>query len=201
MIDLDAFIKSALALFIIMDPFASLPVFLMLTRKQTDAQKLHSAITATAIATIVLAAFVLIGPALMEAMAISMPAFTIAGGILLLITAIVSFLGIELNGEKEGKDIDIKIVVVAVPLLSGPGAMTTAIILSNSYGLLTVFSAIALVVAAIFAVLSFSRTISKIAGDKGIEIFSKIFSILLAAIAIEFIKNGVFQIISEWGII
>ena len=200
MLFFDEFIKSALALLIIMDPFASLPVFLTLTKGQTDAQKFNSALTATAIATIVLAAFVLGGPTLMEAMAISMPAFTIAGGLLLLLTAILSFLGVEV-GSNNSSNVDIKIVVVAVPLISGPGAMTTSIILANQYGLITVFSAIAIVSIAIFAVLLLSRKISKLAGENGIEIASKIFSILLAAIAVEFIKNGAFQIFGEWGLI
>jgi len=199
MLFIDEFIKSSLALFIIMDPFASLPVFLGLTKGQNDYQKFRSSLTATSIATIVLAGFVLFGPALMETMAISMPAFTIAGGILLLLTAIISFLGIEIGGS-EAK-VDIKIVVVAVPLIAGPGAMTTSIILANEYGLLTVFSAIGVVAIAIFAVLLLSRQISKLAGENGVEIASKIFSILLAAIAIEFIKNGGFQILTEWGLI
>ncbi len=202
MISIEAFIKSAIALFIIMDPFASLPVFISLTKHQTDAQKLKSAITATAIATVVLASFVLIGPWLMEAMAISMSAFTIAGGLLLLITAITSFFGIEFSSEKQNEQhMDIKIVVVAVPLLTGPGSMTTAVILANQYGLITAFSAIALVVFAIFIVLSLSRQISAIAGERGIEISSKIFSILLAAIAVEFVKNGIFEVLSGWGMI
>lgn len=199
MLFFDDFIKSALALFIIMDPIASLPVFLALTRKQTDEQKTKSAITAASIATIVLAAFVLVGPALMEALAISMPAFTIAGGVLLLLTAVISFLGIEI-GSGNPSNMDVKVVVVAVPLITGPGAMTTAIILANQYGMLTVFSAIALVSLSIFAVLLLAKRISQIAGENGLEIASKIFSILLAAIAIEFMKNGGFQILKEWGI-
>lgn len=201
MIDIDALIKSALALFIIMDPFASLPVFLSLTKKQTDSQKFHSAIIATAIATIVLSIFVLIGPPLMELMAISMPAFMVAGGVLLLINSIISFFGIDFSNKEPDKNLDIKIVVVAVPLLTGPGAMTTAVILANQFGFITVFPAIALVVISIFLTLSLARPISKLAGENGIEIFSKVFSILLAAIAIEFIKNGIFEIISEWGVI
>ena len=199
MLDFEGFVKSALALFIIMDPFASLPIFITLTKKYSDQKKLQAALSATVISAIVLLAFVLAGPGLMRALAITMPAFTIAGGLLLLLTAIISFLGIEF--QKPSKNIDIKIVVIAVPLLTGPGAMTTSVILAAEYGLIPLLCAIAVVVALIFAILSLSRQISKLAGENGIEIFSKVFSILLAAIAIEFIKSGTFQIISEWGLI
>ncbi|MFA5108749.1 MAG: MarC family protein [Candidatus Micrarchaeia archaeon] len=199
-LSLEGFIKSIVALFIIMDPFASLPVFLALTSKQSDAQKRRSAFVATSIAVISLAAFTLVGPTLMSALSISMPAFQIAGGILLLIISVQNFLGIEIKKE-EAKNVDVAVVVVGIPLLTGPGAMTTAIILASQFGIATVFSAIAVVAFAILATLLLAKPISKLAGDNGIEILSKVASLLLAAIAVEFLKSGIFAIVSEWGLI
>ena len=201
MFNLDALFKTALALFVIMDPFASLPIFTILTRRYNDAKKLQAAVSATTIAAVTLVVFVLIGPSLMDMIGISMPAFTITGGILLLLTAIITFLGIETGDKLTHKDVDVKIVVVAVPLITGPGTMTTAVILAGQYGLLTTLIAIVIVIAAIFIVLSLSKQISKFAGKKGIAVMSKLFSILLAAIAIEFLKNGIAEVITEWGLI
>lgn len=198
MFSLEPLIACVIALFVIMDPFSSLPTFLLLTKKETDKRK--SALIATAVSATTLAVFVLVGTPLMNALSISMPAFQIAGGLLLLLTAIVSFFGIEIK-KTDSKDLSVAVVVVAVPLLTGPGAMAISIILSANYGAPTVLAAIAIMAVAIYVILSSAKFVDKILGANGIEILSKVVSILLAAIAVEFIKAGTQTILQGWSLI
>ena len=193
-------IKCVVALFVIMDPLTSLPTFLVLTRKQNDLQRHESAVLAAAVAGAALGAFVIVGPALMSAMSISMPAFQIAGGILLLVMSIQYFLGIEIENAAT-KDLNVAVVVVGVPLLTGPGAMTTAVILASQYGLAVVFVSATVVVLLILAILFLAEPINKLIGRFGLEVLSKAMAILLAAVAVEFIKSGVQKIGIEWSII
>ena len=193
-------VKCIVALFVIMDPLASLPMFLILTRQQNTRQRQASAVLAAGVAGAALMVFVIAGPAVMSAMSISMPAFEIAGGILLLVMSIQYFLGIEIENPAV-KDLNVAAVVVGVPLLTGPGAMTTAVILASQYGLGVVFVSATAVVLLIWAILSLAETINHYIGRFGIEVFSKIMAILLAAVAVEFIKVGVQAIGVEWNLI
>lgn len=189
---LDPLIKCIVALFVIMDPFASLPTFLMLTKKQTDEQRFKSALTAAGVAGAALVIFTLIGPWLMNMLSISMPAFQIAGGILLLVTALQFFLGLELGDTdpRKVKSINVAVVVVGVPLLTGPGVMTTAVLLANQYGVPIVFVAATAVVIITLLVLMAGGKLHKFIGEQGLAVFSKLMAIMLAAIAVEFIMTG-----------
>lgn len=197
---LDAIIKCIVALFVIMDPLASLPTFLVLTRKQNERQRKESAIIATGVAGAVLVIFTLVGPMLMGALSISMPAFMIAGGILIMVMSIQSFLGIEIENEND-KDLNVAAVVVGVPLLTGPGAMTTSVILASQFGIPIVFIAATMVVLLTLGILMMAEPIHKLIGKMGLAVLSKVMAILLAAIAIEFIKLGAQQIFTEWALI
>lgn len=196
----DAIIKCIVALFVIMDPLASLPTFLVLTRKQNERQRKESAIIATGVAGAVLVVFTLIGPSIMSVLSISMPAFQIAGGVLILVMAVQSFLGLEFEKE-EDKDLNVAAVVVGVPLLTGPGAMTTSVILATQYGIGPVFIGATVVVLLTLGILTGAEAIPKRIGRMGLAVLSKVMAILLAAIAIEFIKLGAQKIFIEWAII
>ncbi len=176
-----------------MDPVTSLPTFLVLTRKQTPQQHVKSAVLATGTAGAALIVFTAVGPTLMDMLGISMPAFRIAGGILLLVTALQFFLGLEIEDKTPKKDINVAAVVVGVPLLTGPGVMTTAVILAAQYGLPIVFIASTGVVLATLAVLLAGARLNKYIGVQGLVVFSKVMAIFLAAIAVEFILEGLGQ--------
>lgn len=197
---LDAIIKCMVALFVIMDPLSSLPTFIVLTRKQSSRERYESAILASATAGAALIVFMLAGPAIMTAMSISMPAFQIAGGILLLVMALQYFLGIEFE-DASTKNLNVAAVVVGVPLLTGPGAMTTSVILAAQYGIGVVFIGATLVVLLILGILLLAEPIHKRIGPTGLAVLTKVMAILLAAIAIEFIKLGAQEILVEWALI
>ena len=197
---LDATIKCMVALFVIMDPLSSLPMFLTLTRKQSSRMRQESAVIATGVAGAVLVVFTLVGPWLMGALSVSMPAFMIAGGILLLVISIQTFLGIEFEKEEE-KEVNVAAVVVGVPLLTGPGVMTTSVILAAQYGIADVFVAAMVVVLLTLGILLLAEPIHKRIGKLGLAVMTKVMAILLAAVAIEFIKLGAQNILVEWALI
>jgi len=172
-----------------MDPFSSIPAFVMLTKKAQESERARAAGVACAVAGVVLILFMIAGPWLLDTMGISLKSFMVAGGLLLLITAVQFFLGIEF-GKGEEKDVAVEVVLIGVPLLTGPGVMATSIILTATFGMANVMAAALIAIAASYATLLLSSRLHKIIGKNGLQIFSKIMAILLAAISIEFIRNG-----------
>lgn len=190
MLEIDAILKSFAAIFVIMDPFASIPVFLMITRGEKDSGKLHAAAVACAVAAGVLLIFMAAGPWLLETMGITTKSFLVAGGLLLLITSIQYFLGVEIGKHGQKRDIGAEVVLIGVPLLAGPGVMATSIILTATHGFWNVLAAGLAAVAISFFCLRLATPIQNMLGTQGIQIFSKIMAILLAAISVEFIRGG-----------
>lgn len=185
----DSVLKSLVTLFVIMDPFSSIPVFVMLTKKTKENERVRAAGVACAVAAIVLVLFMLAGPWLLGTMGITLKSFMVAGGLLLLITAIQFFLGIEFGKGRE-RDVGVEVVLIGTPLLTGPGVMATSIILTATFGMANVMAAALIAVAVSFATLLLSSKIHRLIGRNGLQIFSKIMAILLAAISVEFIRNG-----------
>jgi len=187
--DVDYIVKAAIALFIIMDPFSSLPVFIALTRNIPNGNRGLAANKAALVAGVTLLVFTLIGPAFLSVIGVSMQSFTIAGGVLLLLMAISIVMGIS-YGKGEEHKVDVAVVLIAVPLITGPGAMTTAIILAAKYGTDSVMAAIALSTVATWLMLRSAEPIYRAIGKSGNEVLSRISGLLLAAIAVEFIRTG-----------
>ncbi len=102
---------------------------------------------------------------------------------------VTTVLGIELGGHKE--KISSAAILIGTPLLSGPGALTTIIILSKDYGLLIPAIAAFTVLVVSFIILKFSHWIEKALGRELIEVFSKVLGLLLAALAVDFIQQGI----------
>ena len=180
--------KAFIALFIIIDPFVSMPVFISLTRWQNDKRKNKEAFLAVGVAFVMLTLLLFVGMVLLEIMKISLSSFQIAGGIILLIMGIQSVLGLEFSKTKVKKRM--VGVVIGTPLLTGPGALTTVVILSKSYGWLIPLTASALVLFITWLILRFSTQITKFLGAEIVEIMSRVMGLLLAAIAVQFIIEG-----------
>ncbi len=188
------FLKSFLALFIIIDPFLGLVVFVTLTKGSSKKDKAKAALIATSVAGGLLALFLFTGLMLLEVMGISLPSFVVAGGVILLILGVQAVLGIEFT-KKEKQDKKAAAVIIGTPLLSGPGAMTTIVILSQSYGYWPPFIALILVMILTWMMLYFSERISARMGDRLIEVLSRVLGLMLAALAAEFIKDGISDMI------
>ena len=182
-------LKSFISLFIIVDPFVSGAFFVGYSQGLTEKEK-HKAIwTAILVAGALLFVFLFSGIFLLNILGISFDGFRIAGGIILLILGVTTVLGIDFGSKKD--NIKSAAILIGTPLLSGPGALTTIVILSNDYGMLIPGIAALGVLIVSFLVLHYSESVSKFIGTEMLEVFSKILGLLLAALAVDFIHTGI----------
>lgn len=203
-------------LIVILDPVGLVPVFLTLTTGMSNEARRRTAVLACVLASAILMAFALFGGALLAQLGISLPAFRIAGGLLLFYTAF------EMVFEKRAErrraagstsappgefltragDADVRRIAafpLAVPLLAGPGAITAAILLSAKAGDSLVAQAqlagvIALCCAICLALFWIATPVERLLGDTGKIVLTRLLGVLLAALAIQFIADGVVEI-------
>jgi len=198
------------AIVTMVNPLAVVPSFIALTDGVSRSVRARVAFVAGAASIVVLAVFLMAGNFVFKFFGITVPAFQIMGGILFLTTALRTLVVDErraynLGGEKRMEDSDVQkadidptsiaIVPLAVPLLSGPGAITSVMVLVNLYpGIdqkVAVLIAIVAVGAASWIVLLAAVPLSRMMGDRGRAVFAKVMALLLGAIGIQFIINGV----------
>jgi len=198
------------AVITMVNPLAVVPSFIALTVHESRATRARVAFVAGAACVIVLVIFLLAGNYVFKFFGITVPAFQIMGGILFLTTALRTLVvderrALNIGGEKRMEDSDVEkadmdpssiaIVPLAVPMLSGPGAITSVMVLVNLYPRLdqkiAVIIAIAAVGAVSWIVLLAAVPLSRMIGDRGRAVFAKIMALLLGAIGIQFIINGV----------
>ena len=188
-------------LFVVIDPIGLAPVFVALTQGMAPKKRKAIALRACVIAFVILSLFGLLGESVLSFAGISMPAFQIAGGILLFITAFEMLF--ELRGkrrsdkgeESEEDDRDPSVFPLSIPLIAGPGAITSMILLTNDvqndiWQLTGVFCAMFIVVFTVMVLFMMAALIEKILGKTGILVVSSVLGMLLAALAVQFILNG-----------
>ncbi|MDH5301290.1 MAG: MarC family protein [Gammaproteobacteria bacterium] len=200
---LEFFINTFIVLFVVLDPIGVAPIFAVLTQNETVAQRRAIALRGTLIAAILLFLFALGGHVLLGSLGISMDAFRIAGGVLLFLLAIdmvfarQSGLRSTTHGEEsEAKQrTDISVFPLAIPLIAGPGAMTTLLLLLGEaeeqaplIGI--VLGTLALVLILHYIALIFSAQIMAILGQTGTNVVGRVLGLLLAALAIQYILDG-----------
>lgn len=195
-------IKEFVALFAIVDPIGAAVFFVAYTRHLDARDRLMTAYIAPASMAAVLVAAALFGENILWFFGISVYSFMVGGGLLLLLTAI-AMMGaysplfrhtIEEQREAE-ESASVGVVPLAVPLLSGPGAITAVIIASHSapsaaeYGVLIgIILAVGLITLAVFLA---AERIAGILGKTGVNIFTRLLGLILAAVAVEIISNGI----------
>jgi len=187
MLEASEIIPAFIALFIVMDPFTSVPVFISLTRRHSPGKKAEAARIAALVAAGVLVGFLLAGPLALSYLGIRFESFEIAGGILMLLISLSFALGIEYGKSEETP---VEAVIIGVPLLTGPGVMLTSILLSSTYGIWNVMVAGLASCLASFLIITSSTRIYRIIGRNGLEILSRVMGVLLAAFAVEYIRKG-----------
>ncbi len=192
------------AVFVVVDPFAAVPFFLAMTSREPAERKRETARRAAVAAGLVLAVFALTGAFVFRVLGISMGAFKIAGGVLLLIMAVdmlrtrpsearITPGEVASGAEKE----DVAIVPLAMPLLAGPGSIATVVVLMGRARSLHVWhgaivlAAIALTAALAYLVLAGAARVDDVLGKTGLNILERASGLLLAAIAIQFMIDGV----------
>jgi multiple antibiotic resistance protein len=181
--------KAALVLFIIVDPFGNIPIFLGLTQSMTGNQRKKIFNTAILVSFILLLVFSFAGQEIFNIFGVSIYSFEIAGGILLLIIAIRILISGSLH-EKEDTPESIGAVPIAMPLLVGPGAITTTILNLQSYDIFVTVLSVLIVLTTTWVILRFMNQIYRILGKTGSVIIARVMSLFIAAIAIQYIIIG-----------
>ena len=209
-------ILSFTALITMVNPLAVVPSFVALTTGVSWRARASVALFASMTCVVMLTIFLFAGNYVFSFFGITVPAFQIMGGIIFLTNALRVLLedaaqALEVGGSKRIEDQDVKkaeidpssiaVVPLGIPMLAGPGAITSTMVLVNLYPRFEQKAAVivAIVAAGVisYAVLLAATPLSHVMGDRGRAVFSKIMALLLGAIGIQFIINGVRPILTE----
>jgi multiple antibiotic resistance protein len=193
-------VPAFVTLFVIIDPIGLSPIFLALTQGMTDDQRRRIGNRAILIAFVLLAAFGIFGERLLTAIGISMPAFRISGGLLLFLIA-VDMLFERRTDRREAKATatatlpDPSVFPLAMPLIAGPGALATIVLLSSrNSGDIPALIGIHLVMLAVLALtwvlFRLSGFVGRVLGHTGVVVLTRLFGILLAALSVQFVLDG-----------
>lgn len=189
------------SLFFLVDPFAVIPAFLTMTADEGQADRRRMARRASWTCFITLAAFALAGGLIFRVFSITLPAFKIAGGIILLLIGIDMLQakrsatnevpGETLEGvEKE----DVGVIPLGIPMLAGPGSISTVMVLMAETGhwwkTIPVFASIALTAVLSYWILAGADRVRRYLGETGIRIMMRFMGLLLVAVAVQFVMNG-----------
>ena len=186
-------------LLVMIDPLTTVPVYMTLTDRFSEEHRRGICRKATLIALIVLTVVALVGIKLFTLFGITMPAFQIAGGILLLMVGIsqVNEVRSKVNRSEQDESYDrddITVFPLATPLLAGPGAISTVILLAtkaNGWLRITeLIIAISACMLAAYATLRAAKYLFRLLGTTGLNLFSRIMGLLLTAIGVQFVING-----------
>jgi multiple antibiotic resistance protein len=196
---LDTLIRQFVIFWTVIDPIGTIPIFLAVTAPLASAARARSvALQATAISAVVLIFFVIAGEILLEAMAIPLAAFQVAGGIVLFLFALSMIFGSSkpeeelLLVEKGAHD---AVYPLAIPSIASPGAMMAAVLLTDNHRFSIVDQALTtltmLLVLAITLVLMYLATrIQKVLGQSGASVISRIMGLILASVAVDHVLSG-----------
>jgi multiple antibiotic resistance protein len=189
------------SVFFLVDPFAAVPSFLAITNDATHVERQNIARKASLTCFFVLAGFAFVGRYIFRALGITLPAFEIAGGVILLLTGLEMLRAQRITtnetpGEtQEGVEKeDASIIPLGIPILAGPGAISTVMVLvaqtRHPWQQVVVFAAIAISAFASYLVLAAGDAVRRVLGETGIRVLMRIMGLLLTALAVQFVLSG-----------
>ncbi|GAB4534814.1 MAG: MarC family protein [Ruegeria sp.] len=198
MIDTAFFITAFTTLFVVIDPFGTTPIFVALTQGMSPATRRKIAYRTCLTATGVLIAFAAFGEAVLGFVGISMPAFKVAGGALLFLTALDMLFERRTKRREdraeEEEHPDPSVFPLAIPLVAGPGSIATIILLAGQHpGVQGTLMAVGVMLAVMAVVLVFFLSgglIARILGKTGLTVLTRLLGMLLAALSVQFILDG-----------
>ncbi|CUH80157.1 MarC family protein [Tropicibacter naphthalenivorans] len=196
-----AFLITAFAtLFVVIDPIGLTPIFIALTQGTDAAHRRAVALRSVTIAFILLTLFAFFGEAVLGFIGIGMPAFRIAGGILLFITALDMLFERRTKRredkaeEQDEEHPDPSVFPLAIPLIAGPGAIATMILLTGQapgiLGMVSVLGVMAVVLLLVLALFLIGGMIERALGRTGINVVTRLLGMLLAALSVQFVLDG-----------
>jgi multiple antibiotic resistance protein len=196
------YMRLVVAMLAIVNPIGAIPVFLALTRGQPDAVRNRAAVTAALTVACALTLSIFAGDWVLRAFGIDVPCFQVGGGILLLLMAVSMFHAQPSRSQhtpEEAREAEeretVGVVPLGTPLLAGPGAISTAIIYaqkaSNWVEFAVLVSVCLFVAACAWIALRLASPIARILGQTGINILTRLMGLILAAVAVKFITDGI----------
>jgi multiple antibiotic resistance protein len=209
---------SFITLVTMVNPLAVIPSFVALTDRVSGAGRARVALVASLACIVVLTLFLVAGNWVFQFFGITVPAFQIMGGIIFFTGALRTLVedddrrgGYSIGGEKRMQEHDVEkaeidpasiaVVPLAVPMLSGPGAITSTMLLVNLYPRVEQKIAVAVAIVGVglasYVVLLGAVPLSRMIGDRGRAVFSKVMALLLGAIGVQFMINGLKPVLTE----
>jgi multiple antibiotic resistance protein len=183
--------RAAIALFIIVDPFGNIPIFMGLTENVPESKRKKVYNTAVIVGTVLLLVFAFTGTEILSIFGLSIYSFEVAGGILLLIIAIRILIMGSMHENVESPE-SLGAVPIAIPLLVGPGAITTTIFsIQLDDTAIPAILAVVIVMAITWIILRYINGIYKLLGKTGSIIIARVMALLIAAIAVQYILAGI----------
>lgn len=198
------YLKLLVGLISIVNPIGAIPVFLDLTRGRPDARRTIALQTSVAVL-VILAVALIGGETVLQFFSIGLPSFRCAGGILVFLMAL-SMLRAEPSGirhtpaevESSGRE-SVAVVPLAMPMLAGPGAVSTVIVYAHSSRAWRHAGSMGAVIAgtalATYAALRFAPLIERLLGQTGMNVVTRVMGLILAAIAVELIAGGAAELL------
>ncbi len=201
-------INDLIVFFVVIDPPGLSAMFAALTRGGDSTYRRRMAIKATLLATGILYVFALIGARLLEALGVTLPAFKIAGGILLFLVAIDMIFarqsGLRSATVREQEEArfkeDISVFPLAFPLIAGPGALTTVILLAGNasgqpWEFISVLIILGIILLLAFLSLLASGRLMRLLGVTGSNVLGRLLGVILAAMAVQFVIDGIHSVL------
>lgn len=207
----DLVVNSFILLIVVIDPIGVAPLFAAITHGCTPAQQRSMAIRGVCVAAVILVGFTLAGNALLRYLGVGMPAFGIAGGILLFLLAVEMVFARQSGlrtatraeqAEAEHKQ-DISVFPLAIPMIAGPGSMTTLLLLVGdrgwSYHVFVVIAVLGVVLGLTLLMLLAAARVNALLGETGANVITRVLGVVLAALAVQYVIDGLRQVFSLPG--
>ncbi len=199
------FIVTLTSIFFLVDPVATVPAFLVMTQGHTREHRARMALRASVTCFAVLAGFGLVGSHVFKILGITMPAFRVAGGLILILIGMDMVQAKrpatnEAPGEKEegAEKADVGIIPLGMPMLAGPGSISAVMVLigpaPEPLHLALILLALATTALASYLVLNGADGVRRVLGETGIHILTRLMGMLLMALAVQFIAGGLIDL-------
>jgi multiple antibiotic resistance protein len=210
LLPLSAYLKILVALLVIVNPLGIIPVFVAMTADNTDLQRKHIARIAAQTVSVVLLVSALLGERVLEMFGISIPSFKVAGGILIMISAIAMMQASPAREKQTPEEAEeaiakasIAVVPLGIPLLAGPGAMSTMVIYVSESRTLVHLGAVliiaVLVALIVWLALKIASRVGRYMSVTTVNVATRIMGLLLAALAVEIFAGGIVELIPALG--
>jgi multiple antibiotic resistance protein len=199
---MDAFFSAFVVFLIVIDPIGNAPIFMALTHDVEAAYRREMAVRGIALATVILLAFALTGDTLLKTLGIGISAFRIAGGLLLFLLAVDMVFarqsGLRSTTVREQQEAehkrDVSLFPLAFPLVAGPGALTTILLMTSPqprpWIFISIMIALLLVLGLTLLSLLMAERIMGLLGETGANVIARLLGLILAALAVQYVLDG-----------